>query len=1038
MTRRLVLCPLSLVCTLSLVCLVSYHAWPGPENASALAKEQPAARQVADGSAGDVTADCKKAQENPLPLPSSPEFTTAKLYTFLYTRQYAKQCTDGKPGLGWCRDKGLDKTIPVRDTGPWVRGTYYGSHPAVRIYYSPAVMYWLTGDPDYWPAGKSPGQAKKQPPRTGEIPDGAMIVKEMFNPPAARYEGFSESQLIDNLTSPKSSFGWTVMIRDKKASKDGWYWGGYYPTDRTPNPVSPYKDAQDEERETYHDPFNYQNSGFGQYCLRCHSAAEKELTFSSLRNVEGFPGDPLTFFVDATWRKLNPSEDPFSLNRADSKSIFNVSEHHRPHIHAQLRMRAVDAPTEFLKTYSQMKPISLDSVKKFPAETYDRVVAAPKVAEGFLSSDQCMSCHSGATGAYGPVMFLETGPTDSAGVAKGHNVSPYGEWRWSPMGVGGRDPIFHAQLETEVALLKKEFVGNPKELDKQITATQNTCLLCHGVMGKRQYDIDQKKPFYEADFNRFWIYATPDSTDPDLAKHAKYGGLARDGISCAACHRTTEKYQNLTEFLENSTTGHYTAGKPDSLIGPFSDDTISPYFMNTALGIKPRHDTYIQSSRLCGSCHTINLPIVDKAVGPNPTILDKIEKNPTFKPFSHSIEQSTYLEWLNSEFQNEVKPFGTNPKSCQDCHMPGGFHFDKISIDQLETKFAVVQDQTVPEAEHRAPTNDILVRFRTGKDKAKFRRHTLQGLNVFVAEMFRQFNDVLGVRTSDFMSGSNTDLDDAIAFFAQQAQEQTANLEITNFKVAGGVVEAEVTVTNKTGHKLPSGVGFRRLFIELLVLRTSAGRDEIIWQSGRTNTMGVILDGDGQVLGTEFHKPIKINGELRSYQPHWETITSQNQVQIYEELTQNAKGEFTYSFIHRDTEVKDNRLLARGWTPKGPDPSIPMAFIEPTHPTGNAAKDPEYQADPKIGYALGIDKVVYRVALPAGTDPANVRVKATLYSQSVSPAFLAEKFEDVPEGPDGWSRRRLFYLTSNLKTDKRPIQDWKLKLVTDVAPKAKL
>jgi hypothetical protein len=78
------------------------------------------------------------------------------------------------------------------------------------------------------------------------------------------------------------------------------------------------------------------------------------------------------------------------------------------------------------------------------------------------------------------------------------------------------------------------------------------------------------------------------------------------------------------------------------------------------------------------------------------------------------------------------------------------------------------------------------------------------------------------------------------------------------------------------------------------------------------------------------------------------------------------------------------------------------------------------------------------VALPAGTDPANVRVKATLYSQSVSPAFLAEKFEDVPEGPDGWSRRRLFYLTSNLKTDKRPIQDWKLKLVTDVAPKAKL
>ena len=35
----------------------------------------------------------------------------------------------------------------------------------------------------------------------------------------------------------------------------------------------------------------------------------------------------------------------------------------------------------------------------------------------------------------------------------GVNVSPYTEWRWSPMGLAGRDPIFFAQLESELAYL---------------------------------------------------------------------------------------------------------------------------------------------------------------------------------------------------------------------------------------------------------------------------------------------------------------------------------------------------------------------------------------------------------------------------------------------------------------------------------------------------------------------------------------------------------------------------------------------------------
>jgi hypothetical protein len=64
--------------------------------------------------------------------------------------------------------------------------------------------------------------------------------------------------------------------------------------------------------------------------------------------------------------------------------------------------------------------------------------------------------------------------------------------------------------------------------------------------------------------------------------------------------------------------------------------------MNNSLAIKPKHDSYIKSSRMCGNCHTINLPLMD---------------NPDADPNKPHLEQVTYLERLNSGYQNEV---GTN------------------------------------------------------------------------------------------------------------------------------------------------------------------------------------------------------------------------------------------------------------------------------------------------------------------------------------------------------------------------------------------
>ncbi len=134
------------------------------------------------------TSPCANEDESGLPLPSS--FLPAKLSEF--QAQLKTFLTSGKyRTLKWCEDKKL------RDTGPFVNGVSYGVHPTVKIYYSPAVIKWLLR--------KNPAEV---------IEDGAMIVKEQYSPPAARYQ----------LQPPQKISGWTIMIKDSKGAQDGWYW----------------------------------------------------------------------------------------------------------------------------------------------------------------------------------------------------------------------------------------------------------------------------------------------------------------------------------------------------------------------------------------------------------------------------------------------------------------------------------------------------------------------------------------------------------------------------------------------------------------------------------------------------------------------------------------------------------------------------------------------------------------------------------------------------------------------------------------------
>ena len=1028
----------------------------------------------------DVTAQqslplpdyCRDGLPADLPLPSSlpdADYET-RLYDFLFERAYLD--------LNWCVDRA------VRDTGPFVLGSNYGTHPAVRIFYSPGVMDWLRNG------------------RDGEIPDGAMIIKEMFPPPAARYQDLEagiRARFSDD--SPEAGAhleaalqgmleAWTVLIKDSSVSKDGWFWA---------NP------APGSAPDTYDAPFNFPASGAGLgTCLRCHASAQRESTFASLANIKGFEtlGDPLRFRVDNSWRTNLPPDQRPAGGASESDLIADLFQH-LPESHRDLppvTSPARSTPNSaFLSTFPpvhqttngasvNLLPAAADRVQAFPGQWADRVEAGPDGAEQFITSDNCLGCHGGLGGApSGVTMFIQTGPN----YGDGYNVSEFGEWRWSPMGLAGRDPIFFAQLESEFALLARDAQNGLFPVDELRTyrqAVANTCLGCHGAMGQRQLALDATngKPgiddpnfYYPAYTNLVTPLTTADAEAQEatmvdgldgthsVAPYHTYGNLAREGISCTVCHHIDPPTQwtdamprndRLALFLSNSTTGVFPYSPREELNGPFADVKTQP--MEEALGIEPTENPYIRNSQMCGTCHTINLPNVDAPTDrplqgldeQDQAVLNLAARNGASVPnavplanrlldFQHSIEQATYLEWENSDFAWDP----VTAQTCQECHMPGGFRSvdGTIDIGQITTQIATIQDSTYPEAEHDLPDEEIQI-----PERDDYRRHELVGLNVFLVEMFNQFDGILGIDQSDFMTGATNGDELAIENMLRQAREETVTLDLEVTAATQGSLEAAVTVTNKVGHRLPSGVGFRRVFLEVLVTRDrDDGSRQVVWGSGRTNAVGVIVDGQGNPLDTEFldqgsQPPPEQCADagydtIPRYQPHYQVITREEQVQIYEELVLDAAGRFTTSFIHRDCHPKDNRLIPfgtinpdtdlDGFQDRFGDDETIEAFMKATIPEGGAATDPDF--------IPGQDTVRYQITLPAGLDLNELTVTATMYSQAIPPSWLRDRFELGATLPPDERRgtERLYYLTSHLNTDDTPIEDWKLPLVSAAA-----
>jgi hypothetical protein len=438
------------------------------------------------------------------------------------------------------------------------------------------------------------------------------------------------------------------------------------------------------------------------------------------------------------------------------------------------------ADPAFLKLFPQLPDRDFSQLVKtqFPAETYNHVVslanAAGKATQQFVTPDQCLGCHD-ATANRNPVLPNMVFPIGPDGPTQTQvNLSPWAEWSASPMGLGGRDPIFFSQLESEVNLFAN-LHALPAPSKELMDCVQNTCLHCHGVMGQRQLEIDNPGATKRCEglipttatrlFTRDLIKAWP-GEDP---ANDRYGGLARDGISCAVCHHISQEELGKPSAF----TGNFKVGPPDQIYGPFSNE-LKTKPMEHALAITPSQANQVTKSELCGTCYAIFLPVYD---GMN------IVKS--------RFEQTTYLEWLNSDFLDQ---------SCQDCHMPSTYHGKK-----LDFRIANIEDATYPHTDNRLPDTDLDLRSRPG-----FRRHTLVGANIFLNQLFQQFPVLLGARQKDYMNGNTAaPLLTAQESFLQLTRNETADIKVETVSIQGSALSADVRVANNTGHSFPSGVAHR-------------------------------------------------------------------------------------------------------------------------------------------------------------------------------------------------------------------------------------
>jgi len=511
------------------------------------------------------------------------------------------------------------------------------------------------------------------------------------------------------------------------------------------------------------------------------------------------------------------------------------------------------------------------------------------VDDAFATAPLCAGCHANVQGS------------DAMRDEASRPIGPYDLWRSSMMANAARDPLWRAVMSAEIAATP----SRKAEIEAK-------CFSCHSPMAKRAGLRDGALPSLEM------VY-----TDTDRSQ------LLLDGVSCTVCHQVTP--ENFGE--ESSYSGNFVVNDSREIYGPHANPFGMP--MSRASGYDPVEADHVMQSALCGTCHTLFTNTLD----PDGTATG-----------DRFAEQTPYLEWRNSIYNDEVTTLSPDAASCQDCHQP------KTSVDGAEIRTEIAQVGGMHGGMFSA--------------RNPYGRHVFVGANTFVPTLIRD-------NAAELQPNATAAAFDAtIAAAREVLQERTATMELIAASRDGDRVRVALRLENLAGHKLPTGFPSRRAWVRLQVI-DDAGH--IAFSSGTTDHKGRIVDLDGNVLGSE-----EAGGPI---QAHRNVISSDDEVLIFEDIMGDVNGNATFTLLRAAAHLKDNRILPRGWNPNHPD-------AKHTNVYGAASQDESF--------VDGADTITYELRAPAANGPYHIRA-AFLY-QTLSPRFAAELFSFSTAEVDTFSR----------------------------------
>ncbi len=303
-------------------------------------------------------------------------------------------------------------------------------------------------------------------------------------------------------------------------------------------------------------------------------------------------------------------------------------------------------------------------------------------------------------------------------------------------------------------------------------------------------------------------------------------------------------------------------------------------------------------------------------------------------------EQATYHEWLNSIYAR-----GEEKRTCQSCHLPQ--LNDSIVIS---ANFAFLEGRT------------------------PFGLHEMVGGNVTMLNLMKDNKEALGIDADDEA------FEETIAATRDMLQRRSLDLDVSLVEESGDTISFAAKITNLAGHKFPSGYPSRRAVLQFVVVTESG---DTLFRSGVFDDQWEVNDLDSE------------------FEPHYNVIDDESQVQIYEFVTGDSEGKFTTLLEQAFVGLKDNRIPPRGFFKN-------HSTYDTVTIVGNALQDEDFNFDQNLEGA-GSDIVHYKI--PLQNYSGIVNVYASVYYQPLPPRWLQPMLDS--NTPEIASFRSMFEANDN-------------------------